>query len=277
MRVALVQLISSDDPRDNLRAATELIRRAAANGAALVATPEVTNCVSLSRDRQRDVLRTEADDPVLAGLRDLAAELSVHLLIGSLALRTDGPRFANRSVLVGPAGEIRARYDKIHMFDVQIGPEEVYRESDSYRPGTEATLASLGAATLGLSICYDLRFPHLYRALAQAGAGIIAVPSAFTRPTGAAHWEVLLRARAIETGCFVIAPAQTGRHPAQPGLRRRETHGHSMIIDPWGRVLLNMGTPPGTAAVDLDLAQIAKARARIPALIDQPFDPPAGP
>ncbi|NNU79227.1 carbon-nitrogen hydrolase family protein [Halovulum dunhuangense] len=265
MRAGLIQLTSSDDPAANLSVTEGLIRQAAADGATLIATPEVTNCISLSRARQEEVLRQEADDPTLAALSALAAELGVHVLIGSLALRTEEPRFANRSILLTPEGRIAARYDKIHMFDVDLGSES-YRESDGYRPGTRATLAPLGDARLGMTICYDLRFPALYRQLAQAGASIISIPSAFTRPTGEAHWEPLLRARAIETGCFVIAPAQTGTHAARPGDRQRQTHGHSLVVDPWGRILLDMGREAGFACVDLDLDAVAAARQRVPSL-----------
>ncbi len=277
MRVGLVQLSSSDDPVRNLENTTALIREAAGQGAAFIATPEVTNCVSLSRARQAQVLTREADDPTLAALRALAEELGVTLLIGSLALKTDEPRFANRSVLIGPQRAVLARYDKIHMFDVDLDGGEAYRESDGYRPGTQAVAVALpDGPTLGMTICYDLRFPGLYRKLAQAGAQILAMPSAFTRPTGAAHWEVLLRARAIETGCFVLAPAQTGTHAAREGDRQRQTWGHSMVVDPWGAVLLDMGAAPGVACVDLDLNAVAKARHHIPSLRhDRAYQDPA--
>ena len=275
MRAGLIQLCSSDLPEDNLAAAADLIRQAASDGAELAATPEVTNCVSLSRRHQNEVLREEADDPVLAGLRDLAAGLGIHILIGSLALKTGGDRFANRSFLVGPDGAVLARYDKIHMFDVEIGGGEAYRESDGYRPGEQAVTAPVRGATLGMTICYDLRFPALYRTLAQAGAGVMTVPSAFTVPTGQAHWEPLLRARAIETGAFVLAPAQTGTHPAGEDRKQRRTYGHSLAVDPWGKVLLDMGEGPGAACVDLDLAAVDHARGRIPSLThDRAFRPP---
>ncbi|MEM9780586.1 MAG: carbon-nitrogen hydrolase family protein [Pseudomonadota bacterium] len=274
MRVGLVQLSSSDDPLANLPQTEALIRAAAADGAALIATPEVTNCVSLSRSRQTEVLRTEAEDPTLSALAPLAAELGVAILIGSLALKTGESRFANRSILISPRGQILARYDKIHMFDVDLGAES-YRESDGYRPGTQTTLVTLPQATLGLTICYDLRFPHLYRKLAQAGAQILTIPSAFTRPTGAAHWEVLLRARAIETGCFVLAPAQTGTHGAASG-KQRSTWGHSLVIDPWGKIMLDMGEAVGMACVDLDLDAVDNTRQRVPSLMHDPqFEDPA--
>jgi len=277
MRIGLVQLTASDDPAANLPQTSALIRAAAAKGATLVATPEVTNCVSLNRARQEEVLEPEETDLTLAGLRALAQDLGIRILIGSLALRTDEARFANRSFLIDTDGRILARYDKIHMFDVDLGGGEAYRESDGYRPGETATLVPLPEATLGLSICYDLRFPTLYRKLAQAGAQILTIPSAFTRPTGSAHWEVLLRARAIETGSFVIAPAQTGVHPAHSG-RQRLTYGHSMVIDPWGEVLLDMGDAPGAEVVTLDLDRIRRARSQVPSLShDRQFATPGGP
>ena len=276
MRAGLIQLTSTDVPADNLAAASALIRDAAADGARLVLTPEVTNCVSTSRARQEEVLSLPENDPVLAGLCDLTGELGIHLLIGSLAVKTGGPRFANRSFLIAPDGGVAAWYDKIHMFDVDLGNGEAYRESDGYRPGEQAVTAELpDGVTLGLSICYDLRFPGLYRVLAQAGANVIAIPSAFTRPTGAAHWEPLLRARAIETGAWVLAPAQTGEHHSQTS-KARTTWGHSMAVAPWGEVLLDMGEAPGFACVDLDLGAVGKARARVPSLThDRPFTGPS--
>ncbi len=276
MRAALVQMTGSDDPAANTAAVLEHLRSAAAQGAALVATPEVTNCISTSRSHQRAVLHPEATDPTLAALRGEARALGLWVLVGSLALLTgdaDG-RFANRSFLIGPDGAIAARYDKIHMFDVAVSETETYRESDGFRPGGTAVLARTPLGALGLSVCYDLRFPALYRALAQAGAQVLTVPAAFSPVTGAAHWEVLLRARAIETGCFVLAPAQTGIHDAQRG-RARRTHGHSLVVAPWGEVLLDAGTDPGVHVVDLDLAQVDEARRRVPALHhDRAFEAP---
>ncbi len=273
MRVALVQLTSSDDPRANLDRTVSMIRDGADQGAQFVLTPEVTNCVSASRSHQNAVLQTEQEDQTLAALRGLAAELSIWLLIGSLALKTgdtDG-RFANRSFLISPAGDIVARYDKIHMFDVQVSETETYRESSGYRPGNRAVVADIGDAVVGMTICYDVRFPHLYRTLAQAGAGILTVPSAFSPVTGDAHWHTLLRSRAIETGCFVLAPAQTGRHPASSG-RERQTYGRSLAVAPWGDVLLDAGTESGVYTADLDLDATDRARARIPSYAaDVPF------
>ncbi len=267
IRAALLQTTASDDPGENLVTLREMMRGAVAEGADLVLTPEVSNCVSASRSRQAEVLSHEGDDATLAGLRDEAARAGVWLSIGSLALKTEDPdgRFANRSFLIAPDGMIAARYDKIHMFDVAVSETETYRESAGYRPGDRACVVDTALGRIGLSICYDVRFPHLYRDLAQAGAEILLVPSAFSSVTGAAHWEPLLRARAIETGCYVLATAQTGRHPAREG-KRRETHGHSLAVGPWGEVLADAGTQPGIVVVDLDLAQVAQARERIPSL-----------
>jgi predicted amidohydrolase len=267
MRAGLVQLNVGDDPAVNLPVTVDLVRRAVTGGAGFVLTPECTNALSGNRAHQRSVLRHEADDPTLAALRDEAARAGIWLLIGSLGVLThdaDG-RFANRSFLIGPDGEIAARYDKIHMFDVNVSETEIYRESAGYRPGTAAVLADAGFAKIGMTVCYDLRFAHLFRHLAKAGAQILTVPAAFNHITGAAHWEVLLRARAIETGCFVLAPAQTGFHAETAGKGRR-TYGHSLAIAPWGEVLADAGTEPGVTLVDLDLSQVATARARVPSL-----------
>ena len=276
MKTALIQLNSGDDPARNLPATLGLVDQAVDMGAEFVLTPEVTNCVSTSRTRQREVLRHEEDDLTLADMRDATRRHGIWLLIGSLALKTadaDG-RFANRSVLIAPDGTIAARYDKIHMFDVAVSDTETYRESDGYRPGERAVVADMPFGTLGLTICYDIRFPHLYRSLAHAGAGVIAVPSAFSPVTGAAHWETLLRARAVETGSYILAPAQTGRHAASRG-KPRETHGHSMAIGPWGRVLADAGTESGVITVDLDPEEVAQARNRIPAMCQETlFDGP---
>ena len=276
MRVALLQLNVSDDPAANLPVTRAMLRDAVAGGAEFVLTPEVTNCLSPSRARQEQVLQQQDQDITLAALRQDAQALGVWVLIGSLALKTgdaDG-RFANRSFLISPDGEIAAWYDKIHMFDVQVSETETYRESAGYRPGSHASVADMGAVRLGMSICYDVRFAYLYRALAQAGANILTIPAAFSPVTGTAHWEVLLRARAIETGCFVLAPAQTGTHAATQG-KPRQTYGHSMVIAPWGEVLADAGTDPGITFVDLDLSDVSKARARVPALThDRKFDGP---
>ncbi|WP_096786973.1 carbon-nitrogen hydrolase family protein [Rhodobacter sp. CZR27] len=276
MRAALVQLSVTDDPEANLPATLGHIRAAAEAGAGFVLTPECTGCLSSSREHQRRIFRHEEEDATLAALRDQAARSGVWLLVGSLGLLThDGDgRFANRSFLIGPDGAIVARYDKIHMFDVNVSETEVYRESAAYRPGARAVLADTPFGRIGMTVCYDLRFPHLYRRLAQAGAEILTVPAAFNHLTGAAHWEVLLRARAIETGCIVLAPAQTGFHAEVHGKGRR-THGHSLAVAPWGEVLADAGTETGVTLVDLDLSQVARARHRVPSLgHDRPFEGP---
>lgn len=273
MRVGLVQLTVNDDPQANLPETLRLVRAAAAGGAGFVLTPECTNALSSSRDHQRRVFHPEAADPTLAALQAEAAALHIWLLIGSLAVLTpdaDG-RFANRSFLIAPDGAVAARYDKIHMFDVNVSETEIYRESAGYRPGAQAVLAQTPFGVVGMTVCYDLRFPHLYRHLAHKGAQILTVPAAFNHITGAAHWEVLLRARAIETGCFVLAPAQTGFHPESHGKGRR-THGHSLVVAPWGEVLADGGVDPGVTFAELDLAAVAKARGRVPSLThDRPF------
>ena len=276
MRVGLVQLTVGDDPMANLVDTVARVRAAVAGGAGFVLTPEATNGLSSDRAHQRAVFHLEASDPTLAALRDEAARAGVWLLIGSLALLTEDAdgRFANRSFLIGPDGAIVARYDKIHMFDVNVTETEVYRESAAYRPGHRAVLADTPFGRIGMTVCYDLRFPQLYRRLAQAGADILTVPAAFNHLTGAAHWETLLRARAIETGCFVLAPAQTGLHLAAGGKGRR-THGHSLAVAPWGEVLGDGGQEPGVTFVTIDRAEVARARARIPALShDRSFDGP---
>jgi len=276
LRAGLVQLTSSDDPAENLPVTLGHIRQAAAGGARFILTPEVTNCVSNSRAHQLNVLQHEADDMTLAALCAEARALGVWLSIGSLGLKTadaDG-RFANRSFLVGPDGGIAARYDKIHMFDVDIDEVESFRESAGYRPGTRAVVAEAEFAPVGLTVCYDVRFAYLYRALAQAGARILTVPAAFSPVSGAAHWHTLLRARAIETGCFVLAAAQCGTHNTHAGAPRR-TFGHSLAVSPWGEVLADGGTEPGVTLVDLDLADVDKCRRKIPALShDRKFEGP---
>ncbi len=267
MRAAVLQMTSSDQPDENLAEAMKMIRKAKSQGADFAFLPEVMNCVSTSRSHQNSVLRLEEDDATLAALRGVCAELKIWVLIGSLALKTADPdgRFANRSIVISDTGDIVSRYDKIHMFDVDVSREETYRESDGYRPGTKAVVAQTAFGKLGLTICYDVRFGHLHRTLAQAGAQILTVPAAFSYVTGAAHWEILLRARAIETGCFIVAPAQTGTHATHRGAARR-THGHSLVVAPWGEVLLDAGSEPGVSCIDIDVTLVEKARKQVPSL-----------
>ena len=260
-RVGLIQLRSGRAPAANLDTATKLIREAKQAGADYVLTPEMTNIMELSRERLFAAIVPEENDSSLAAFRELARALSLYLHVGSLAIKASPDKAANRSFLINPKGEIIARYDKIHMFDVDLGNAESYRESQNFRPGELAVLADLPWARFGLSICYDLRFPALYRALAEAGASLLTIPSAFTRLTGEAHWHVLVRARAIENGCFVLAAAQGGAHE-----NGRETFGHSLVVDPWGRILAEGGTEPCVIMADIDPAAVAAARARIPSL-----------
>lgn len=260
-RVGLVQMRSTRTPKDNLDAAAALIREAKAAGADYVQTPEMTNVMEVRREALFAVLQEEEQDASLAAFRSLARELKIFLHVGSLAIKVGPERAANRGFLIDPVGEIAARYDKIHMFDVDLANGESYRESRTYRPGEIAVLSDLPWGRLGLSICYDLRFPALYRALAETGASFLAIPSAFTRQTGEAHWQVLMRARAIENGCFVLAAAQGGRHE-----NGRETYGHSIVVDPWGQVLAEADAEPGVILAEIDPAAIAVARGRIPSL-----------
>ena len=276
MRIALIQLTVTDDPVANLAATLGFVRQAHAEGAEFILTPECTNGLWSNRAAQKAMLRLEEDDATLAALRDEAGKLGVWLLIGSIALLTgDGDgRFANRSFLIRPDATIAARYDKIHMFDVNVSETEVYRESAAFRPGSQAVIAQTPFAPIGMTVCYDVRFATLYRKLAQGGAQIITVPAAFNHITGAAHWETLLRARAIENGAFVLAPAQTGFH-AEAGGKGRRTYGHSLAIAPWGEVLADGGTEPGVTLVNLDLTQVVQARGRVPSLQhDRDFEGP---
>ncbi len=263
IRVALIQIRTPATHAAALAHVTPLIRQAAAGGARLIATPECTNVVQRDRKQLLPALLPLDQDPVVQGLCDLARELSVELLIGSALVRREDGGAANRAVLVSSAGDIVATYDKIHMFDVDLPTGESARESHAYTPGEAAVLAhSAALGPVGLTICYDMRFAHLYRALAQAGAGVIFAPAAFTRPTGEAHWEVLLRARAIETGSFVLAPAQGGFHEDGRG-----TWGRSIAIAPWGQVIGHLDhDEPGVLFADLDLSQVQAARDAIPAL-----------
>lgn len=269
LRAACIQMRSSTEVSANIDTASTLIRAAAQDGAHLIATPEMTNLLDIRPGMARPKIQLESEDDCLRELSGLARELEVTLLIGSLAIALpDDDRFANRSYLIGPDGQILAHYDKIHMFDVEIGDGQSYRESKAYRAGQSLVVANAPAGRIGMTICYDVRFPHLYRALGQAGADLITVPAAFTKVTGEAHWHVLMRARAIETGCFVLAPAQGGLH--EDG---RETFGHSLIVSPWGMILAEADhDDPCFIIADLDLQDVAKARARIPSLSnDQKF------
>jgi deaminated glutathione amidase len=260
-RAGLIQTRAGEQPAANLETVVKLIGEAKAGGASYVQTPEMTNIMVASRDKLLAAIVPEESDASLATFRELARTLGIYLHIGSLAVKATADRAANRSFLINPHGEIAARYDKVHMFDVDLANGESYRESRSYKPGDLAVLHDLPWGRLGLTICYDLRFPSLYRALGEAGASFLAIPSAFTRQTGEAHWHVLNRARAIENGCYVMAAAQGGRHE-----NGRETFGHSMVVDPWGRIVAEGGTEPGVIFAEIDPAEVAKARSRVPSL-----------
>ncbi len=270
IKTACVQMNSGPDIDENIAEASDLIRAAAGQGAQFIATPENTCHIRSPQTEKLETALPEETHPALPAFSDLAQALGVWLLAGSLSIKlTDENRIANRSFLFSDTGEVIARYDKVHLFDVDLPTGESHRESDVVRPGTQAVIADLPWVRLGMTICYDLRFAYLYRDLAQAGAAIMAVPAAFTVPTGLAHWETLLRARAIETGSFVVAPAQCGEHHGG-----RRTYGHSLIIGPWGEVLAEGGEEPGIIFADLDLAAVDKARQAIPALKhDRSFTP----
>jgi predicted amidohydrolase len=270
-KVACVQTNSGREFAPNIEAVSGLVRDAAGAGADFVLLPETVSLMEPRRRLLNDKVVPEEDDPMLAACRDLARQAGVWMLAGSMVVRVSADKLANRSFLVDPQGAVAARYDKVHMFDVDLGNGEYYRESAVYAPGDAAMVSDLPWGRLGMTVCYDLRFPHLYRALAQAGADFLSVPSAFTRTTGRAHWHVLLRARAIENGCYVFAPAQCGEHA-----EGRETYGHSLIIDPWGEVLADGGEAVGVVVADVDPAEVAEARRKIPALThDRPIAPPA--
>ena len=269
MRAAILQMNAGLDPAVNARAIVDAIADARAGGAEMLFTPEMSNLLDRDRERSATRLRGEADDETLAAVRAAAKDAGLWVHLGSLALLGGDGKRLNRGFLIDADGCIRARYDKIHLFDVDLPTGESWRESAVYARGGRAVAAETPWGRIGLSICYDIRFPDLYRALSNAGAAILAVPAAFTVPTGRAHWHVLLRARAIEAGVFVIAAAQAGRHADG-----RETFGHSLAVDPWGDVLLDMGPEPGLGFVDLDLAQVAAVRARVPALHHRREIPP---
>jgi predicted amidohydrolase len=267
VRVGLVQMCTGRSVEKNLQDASALVRDAARQGATYIQTPEITTLMEMDRERLFATIRPQAADPSIPRFADLARELGIWLHIGSMPILLGGGKVANRSLLLSPQGAIAASFDKIHMFDVELPGGESYRESRNYQPGNTGVVADLPWGRLGLTVCYDLRFPHLYRALAKAGADVLAIPSAFTRKTGEAHWHVLLRARAIENGCFVLAAAQAGRHESG-----RETYGHSLIVNPWGEIVAEAGVDPGVIVADIAPGEVAAARQRIPSLQhDRPF------
>jgi predicted amidohydrolase len=260
-RVGLLQMRSGRTPQLNLDAAAKLIGEAKSAGAEYVQTPEMTNIMEVKREMLLAAIVAEESDTSLATFRELARKLAIFVHIGSLAVKVSPDKAANRSFLIDPHGEIVARYDKIHMFDVDLANGESYRESRNFRAGETAVVSDLPWGRLGLSVCYDLRFPALYRALAEAGSSFLAIPSAFTKQTGEAHWHVLNRARAVENGCYVLAAAQGGKHE-----NGRDTFGHSLVVDPWGRVVAEGGTESGVVMAEIDPAEVAAARARVPSL-----------
>ncbi|MFZ0068972.1 MAG: carbon-nitrogen hydrolase family protein [Pseudolabrys sp.] len=260
-KAAMIQMRSGLTPGANSDDAVRMIGEAKSAGADYVLTPEMTNILAAKREQLFSVVVEEEADASLATLREVARKLGIYVHVGSLAIKISPDRAANRSFLIDPKGDILARYDKIHMFDVDLAGGESYRESRNYRPGELAVLADLPWGRLGLTVCYDLRFPALYRALAEAGATMLAIPSAFTKQTGEAHWHILMRARAIENGSFVFAAAQGGKHE-----NGRDTYGHSLIVDPWGRIIAEGGTEPGVIMAEINPAEVASARARIPSL-----------
>jgi predicted amidohydrolase len=261
-RIALFQSNTGIDPAANARAMTDAIERAAGGGAEMLFTPEMSGLLDRDSERAAKNLRPQGEDQVLAAAREAAARHRIWLHIGSLAVLADGGKVANRGFVIDREGEIRATYDKIHLFDVDLPTGESWRESNVYSPGKGVVLVNgTPVGKLGLTICYDLRFPGLFARLAESDADVIAVPAAFTVPTGKAHWHVLLRARAIEAGLFVVAAAQVGRH--EDG---RQTFGHSLVVDPWGELLLDMGEEKGVGFADIDLKRISDVRSRIPAL-----------
>ena len=269
MKIALLQMTGGIDPAGNAAVLVGAMRDAADAGAAMLFTPEMSGLLDRDRARSAVSITAEEDDPVLAAVREAAAKAGLWVHLGSLAVRRPDGRLANRGFVVDGAGAIRARYDKLHLFDVTLASGESWRESASYAPGETACVVDTPVGRLGLSICYDLRFPDLYRALSDAGATVLAIPAAFTRPTGVAHWEILLRARAIEAGTHVVAAAQSGVHADG-----RATHGHALVVDPWGEVLLDMGEAAGLGFAELDPTRVDEVRTRIPALAHRRPIPP---
>ena len=265
---ALLQISSTDEPKENLELINNMINSAAAKNVEFVALPETANCISNSNLHKETVLQKEKEDMTLASLTEVAKKKSIYILIGSLAIKQNKPKhkFLNRSFLINPSGSIIAKYDKLHMFDATISDSEEYIESASFVAGKNAKIISTAIGKFGLSICYDVRFPHLYRGLSQRGAQLLTVPAAFTVPTGKAHWEILLRARAIENGAFVIAPAQSGTHNFTGG-GYRKTYGHSMVVDPWGTVLVDAkGNTNNISYFSCDLSKVEMARSQLPSL-----------
>lgn len=268
-RIAVLQMTSGIDPAANAVTIADTIAAAAAGGADMLFTPEMSNLVDRDRGRAIRAVRAEGDDPVLQTAMAAAAAHGIWVHLGSLALTGGQGKLVNRGFVIDPTGTIRARYDKLHLFDVDLPTGESWRESAAYQAGNDAVVAPSPIGQIGLSICYDLRFANLYRALSDAGATVLTVPAAFTRPTGAAHWHILLRARAIEAGAFLIAAAQTGIHADG-----RETYGHSLVIDPWGEVLLDMGEAAGLGYADIDGGRVADVRARVPVIAHRRPIPP---
>lgn len=268
MRVGLIQLNTGRDMSTAIAATNALVLEAASSGCQFVSTPETTHLMEMRKPDVFDKTYDEADDPGLKQFRKTAKEKAIWLHIGSLIVKFGDGKLANRSFLIAPDGSIKARYDKIHLFDVELGNGESYRESATYQPGKHAVVVETPEAAFGMSVCYDVRFPHFYRALANAGATVLLVPAAFTQPTGEAHWHTLLRARAIENGCFVLAAAQTGLHE-----NGRRTYGHSLVVDPWGEILADGGADTGVIIQDIDMAAVHKARSKVPSLRhDRAFD-----
>ncbi|MCR9212976.1 MAG: carbon-nitrogen hydrolase family protein [Proteobacteria bacterium] len=261
-KAACVQMTSGPEVHANLKMASDLIREAAGAGANFIATPEVTNMLEPNKVAAREKAQLQEEDITLKAFRSLAKETGSWILAGSLVIKKpEDERLANRSFLIRPDGGLAAQYDKIHMFDVELQNGESHKESRAYAPGGDAVLADTSWAPFGLTICYDIRFAHLYQKLALAGAQVLTVPAAFTQTTGEAHWHVLLRSRAIENGAFVIAPAQCGQNTP-----KRKTYGHSLIIDPWGEVLADGGSEPGFVTADIDLEEVGKRRQQLPNL-----------
>lgn len=269
MIAAILQMTSGIKPAENAQGLVDAIDRAAEGGAAMLFTPEMSGLLDRDRARAATSIAPEDEDPVLAAVRAAAARRGIWVHLGSLAIRREDGRYANRGFVIDAVGDIRARYDKLHLFDVALPDGETWRESAAYAPGEGAVVVETPLGRLGVSICYDLRFAALYAALSDAGATLLAIPAAFTRPTGAAHWHVLMRARAIESAAFVIAAAQTGEHADG-----RATYGHSLAVDPWGEVLVDMNGAPGLAFVDIDPARVADVRSRIPVIEHRRAIPP---